>query len=87
MTLAGCAVIVLGSWAICARNHAVDRGGAYNSGVFAILILVAASLTLGSAMAVVGAWRSDARPVAASLVSLLASASILMPAVPFDARG
>ena len=87
LTLAVCAVIVLGSWAICARTYAVDGGGGYNGGLFALFIFVAASFTLGSAMSVMGAWRTDVRPLAATLVSVLAAASILLLAVAINSRG
>lgn len=87
LILAVCAVTVLGSWAICAETYAVDGGGGYNGGLFALLILVAASFTLGSAVAVVGAWRTAVRPVAAAFVSVLAAASILLLAVAINSRG
>jgi hypothetical protein len=87
LTLAVCAVIVLGSWAICARTFAVDGSGAYNGVLFALLIFVAASFTLGSAITVVGAWRTEVRLVAPTLVSVLAAASILLLAVAINSRG
>ena len=87
LTLAACAVIVLGSWATCARTYAVDGGGAYNGSLFALLIFVAAFLTLGSAMTVVGTWRTEARLLAPVLVSIFAAASILLLAVAINSRG
>ena len=81
------AAIVLGSWAICARTYAVEGGGAYNGALFVLLILVAASFTLGSAITVVGAWRTEVKPLAATLVSVLAAASILLLAVAINSRG
>jgi hypothetical protein len=87
LTLAVCAVTVLGSWAICARTYVIDGGGGYNGGLFALLIFVAASFTLGSTMTVVGAWRTEVRPLAATLVSVLAVVSILLLAVAINSRG
>ena len=87
LTLAGCAAIVLGAWAICARTYAVDGAGGYNGGLFAVLIFVAVFFTLGSALTVVGAWRTDLPVLAPALFSGLAGASILLLAVAINSRG
>lgn len=82
-----CAAVVLASWGICALSYATQGGGAYNGGLFAIFILVAAVLTLWAAMLVVSAWLGEAPVVAAAPVSVLASASILWLALAIGLRG
>jgi hypothetical protein len=80
--------IVLGSWAICGLTYARDGGGAYNTSVFALLILLAAGLTVGAASTVVASWRAaKVRVVGATTLSVLASASILVLAIAINSRG
>jgi hypothetical protein len=88
------AAIVLGAWAICGTVYATNGGGAYNGGVFATLIFVAAFFTLAAAVTLVGAWSAgsgaslaELRVVAATVVSLLAGVSTLVLAVAINSRG
>jgi hypothetical protein len=87
LTLVLSAAVVLASWAICALSYATRGGGAYNGGLFAIFILVAAIFTIWSAMLVVGAWQGEASALAAAPVSVLAAASILWLALAIGLRG
>ncbi len=80
-------VLVLASWGICALIYATDGGGAYNGGLFAILIAVAALLTVWAGAAVVRAWQGGSSVLAAAPISVLASASILLLAVAINSRG
>ena len=81
------AAAVVGSWAICALSYATRGGGAYNGGLFAVFILVAAVLTIWAAGLVVLAWSGEASVLAAAPVSVLAAASILWLALAIGLRG
>jgi hypothetical protein len=87
LTLVLSAAVVLASWAICAVSYATRGGGAYNGGLFAIFIVVAAIFTIWSAMLVVGAWQGESSVLAAAPVSVLAAASILWLALAIGLRG
>jgi hypothetical protein len=87
LTLVLSAAVVLASWAICAVSYATRGGGAYNGGLFAIFIVVAAIFTIWSAMLVVGAWQGESSVLAAAPVSVLAAASILWLALTIGLRG
>jgi hypothetical protein len=80
-------IVVLASWGICALSYAIHGGGGYNGGLFAILILVAAVLTVAAGALVVGAWQDEVSVLAAAPVSVLASASTLWLALAIGLRG
>ena len=76
------------------RRSIGGGGGGYNGEVFATLIIIAATFTLGAAITLVGAWRAEPgawraelRVVAATVVSLLAGVSVLVLAVAINSRG
>jgi hypothetical protein len=69
LILLSSAAAVLGSWGICVLGYATQGGGAYNGGLFAIFIFVAAILTIWAATLVVLAWEGEASVLAAAPVS------------------
>jgi hypothetical protein len=81
------AAAVVASWGVCALSYATRGGGAYNGGLFAVFISVAAVLTIWAAGLVVLAWSGEASVLAAAPVSVLAAASILWLALAIGLRG
>jgi hypothetical protein len=85
LILSAAAVVV--SWGVCALRYATRGAGAYNGGLFAVFILVAAILTIWAAGLVLLAWSGEASVLAAAPVSVLAAASILWLALAIGLRG
>lgn len=81
------ATAVVASWGICALSYWTRGGGAYNGGLFAVFILIAAVLTIWAAGLVVLAWSGEASVLAAVPVSVLAAGSILWLALAIGLRG
>lgn len=87
MVLVLSAAAVMASWGVCALSYATRGGGAYNGGLFAVFILVAAVLTIWAAGLVLLAWSGEASVLAAAPVAVLAAASILWLALAIGLRG
>jgi hypothetical protein len=87
LTLVVLTALLLGTWALCANTYATSGGGGYNGGIWAVLIVVAASSTLAAGIALVRAWHEVVGVLAASVLSVFASLAVIALGIAINSRG
>jgi hypothetical protein len=86
MTLTAIAAAVIGAWALCAWVYHANHGGDYDW-FYVVVPIAAGLLTIGSAAAIVGAWRRESGVLVAGLVSGATVALTLLLALALYAHG